>query len=354
MAIRKIVSRSITANAVDTTALATNAVTTAKVADNAITSAKALNLGRRNLLINGSFNLWQRGTSFSSNVYGADRWKFYAPGGHAYAQSTDTPDSPNNFKYSASVGGSGDATGLTQFVESLNASHIPSSGSTKVILSFYLKHTTNSGTAKITSVVGTMDSADNSGASTNRSTQNHNTTTSWARYTHEMTGADLTAAVTNGLVVTIKHNGSGTTAFLLTGCQLEISESVTDFERISLSEELDLCQRYFERIQVTGYFVTGNSYSTAQFNAAPMFFKTKKRSTPNITFPTIGTTNGTIGATSATANYVTQGSVLRSYSTTDWFQMYNNSNDGYSGFNDDGVMQIYSYGYNQITAESEI
>ena len=49
MAIRKIVSRSITANAVDTTALATNAVTTAKVADNAITSAKALNLGRRNL-----------------------------------------------------------------------------------------------------------------------------------------------------------------------------------------------------------------------------------------------------------------------------------------------------------------
>ena len=105
-----------------------------------------VNLGRRNLLINGSFNLWQRGTSFSSNVYGADRWKLYAPGGHAYAQSTDTPDSPNNFQYSASVGGSGDATGLTQFVESVNAKHIPSSGTTKVILSFYLKHTTNSGT----------------------------------------------------------------------------------------------------------------------------------------------------------------------------------------------------------------
>ena len=167
--------------------------------------------------------------------------------------------------------------GLTQFVESINASHIPSSGSTKVILSFYLKHTTNSGTGKITSVVGTMDSADNSGASTNRSTKNHNTTTSWARYTHEMTGADLTApTVTNGLVVTIKHNGSGNTVFLLTGCQLEISESVTDFERLSLSEELDLCQRYFERIQVTSYFVTGNSYTTASNELRPMFFKTKK------------------------------------------------------------------------------
>ena len=203
------------------------------------------NLGRRNILINGAFQHWQRGTSFSSNVYGSDRWKFYAPGSHAYARSTDTPDSPNNFEFSASCTGSGDATGLTQFVESKNAKHIPSSGSTKVILSFYLKHTTNSGTAKITSVVGTMNSADNSGASTNRSTKNHNTTTSWARYTHEMTGADLTAAVTNGLVVTIKHNGSGNTVFLLTGCQLEINEAVTPFESRSFAEELSLCQRYF-------------------------------------------------------------------------------------------------------------
>ena len=146
------------------------------------------------LLINGAFQHWQRGTSFSANGYGSDRWKFYAPGSHAYSRSTDTPDyglssQPSGFQYSASVGGSGDATGLTQFVESVNAAHIPPSGTTKVILSFYLKHTTNSGTAKITSIVGTMDSVnDNGSASTNRSTQNHNTTTGWVRYTHEMTG----------------------------------------------------------------------------------------------------------------------------------------------------------------------
>ena len=80
---------------------------------------------------------------------------------HAYSRSTDTPDF---FEYSASVGGSGDATGLTQFVESRNAKHIPSSGSTKVILSFYIKHTTNSGANKITSNRGTnLDSADNGG-----------------------------------------------------------------------------------------------------------------------------------------------------------------------------------------------
>ena len=84
---------------------------------------ETVNLGRRNILINGAFQHWQRGTSFSSNVYGSDRWKFYAPGSHAYARSTDTPDSPNNFEFSASCTGSGDATGLTQFVESKNAKH---------------------------------------------------------------------------------------------------------------------------------------------------------------------------------------------------------------------------------------
>ena len=276
------------ADAVTAAKLADNAVVTANVADGAVTAAKTTGVGKgKNVLINGSFNWWQRGTSFSSNVYGADRWKFYAPGGHAYAQSTDTPDSPNNFKYSASVGGSGDATGLTQFVEQMNCVHFPSSGSTKVILSFYLKHTTNSGTAKITSVVGTMDSADNSGASTNRSTKNHDTTTSWARYTHEMTGADLTAAVTNGLVVTIKHNGSGTTAFLLTGCQLEVGESVTDFERRGYGEELLLCQRYYcesaNNSGATRYFGILQAYASSAVYGVLDRFPVQMRAIPTVT-----------------------------------------------------------------------
>jgi len=237
------------------------------------TRGQSSNLGRRNILINGAFQNWQRGTSFNSNVYGSDRWKFYAPGSHAYSRSTDTPDyglatEPTGFEFSASLGGSGDATGLTQFVESRNSKHIPISGSTKVILSFYLKHTTNSGTAKITSSIGTLDSADSSGATTTRSTQNHNTTTGWVRYTHETTGATLTSAAGNGVQVTIKHNGSGTTAFLLTGCQLEISELVTPFEHRSVGEELSLCQRYYHQANFTaGPHYGGGAIAMYAFNA---------------------------------------------------------------------------------------
>ena len=44
----------------NTRSLPDNAVTTAKVADNAVTTTKlfADNLGRRNVLINGNFDVW--------------------------------------------------------------------------------------------------------------------------------------------------------------------------------------------------------------------------------------------------------------------------------------------------------
>ena len=253
------------------------------------------NLGRRNILINGAFQHWQRGTSFSSNVYGSDRWKLYAPGSHAYSRSTDTPDfglasQPNGFQFSASIGGSGDATGLTQFIESSNSKHIPTSSTTKVILSFYLKHTTNSGTAKITSSIGTLDSADASGASTTRSTQNHNTTTGWVRYTHETTGATLTSAAGNGLQVTIKHNGSGTTAFLLTGCQLEISESVTPFEHRSVGEELALCKRYYQRVSADASYDYGAitvAIATSSAWYCPFVFDGLMRVDPTLSYSAV-------------------------------------------------------------------
>ena len=280
------------------------------------------NLGRRNILINGAFQNWQRGTSFNSNVYGSDRWKFYAPGSHAYSRSTDTPDyglaaQPTGFEFSASLGGSGDATGLTQFVESINAKHIPPSGSTKVILSFYLKHTTNSGTAKITSVVGTMDSADNSGASTNRSTQNHNTTTGWVRYTHEMTGADLTSAAANGLVVSIKHNGSGTTAFLLTGCQLEINETVTPFEHRSVGEELSLCHRYCRSFSGLNF---GRCRDGDSFYGGGIIFNPPMRTTPTLkSGATYVVNSGNAGTPAINSGFNPNGDGVQMYnSATNW------------------------------------
>ena len=62
----------------------TNAVTLAQLA------SSTNPVGYRNRLINGSFDLWQRGTSFSNlQTYGADRWKAtYNDCGGNYTQQT--------------------------------------------------------------------------------------------------------------------------------------------------------------------------------------------------------------------------------------------------------------------------
>lgn len=371
------------------------------------------NLGRRNLIINGGMQVAQRGTSTtgmknSGAIFTCDRFS-YRRGGtwtnlqikHEQVDVTDTLPLSVGLRKALKVTcttaegsvpsgsvSSGEATAIGHYLEKGDTHRlgVGSSSMSVSTLSFYVKASiattygisigaeqhTNSQRIQIPFTVSSantyerisvtipaynvaLDSdADNtSGWNIHIILDGVASAKTASTWNDNSSSAEQVVILPNGVSTTGFSNTTNAT-FEITGVQLERGSVATDFEHRSFAEELSLCQRYFENIKVTGYFVTGCSYSTTQFNAAPMFFKTKKRSTPNITFPTIGTSSGTIGATDATANYVTNGSVLRSYSTEDWFQMYNNSADGYSGFNDDGVMQMYSYGYNTITAESEL
>lgn len=44
---------------------------------------------QKNRIINGAFDFWQRGASFTTNVYGADRWINVAIGGSVVPTFTD-------------------------------------------------------------------------------------------------------------------------------------------------------------------------------------------------------------------------------------------------------------------------
>ena len=74
-----VTSAKIPAGAVVASDVADGSVTTAKLADNAVTSVKALNLGRRNVIINGAMGVAQRGTSATgrgaSSNFLVDRFK---------------------------------------------------------------------------------------------------------------------------------------------------------------------------------------------------------------------------------------------------------------------------------------
>ena len=62
---------------VDAGTLATNSVDSAELIDGAVDDSHMASIsGRRNIIINGAMNFWQRATSFSvsDNIYTADRF----------------------------------------------------------------------------------------------------------------------------------------------------------------------------------------------------------------------------------------------------------------------------------------
>ena len=99
---------------VTATDIADGSVTTAKIADDAVTVAKVADqvIGRKNLIINGAMNIWQRGTTKtftandSQNYHTADRWGQFVDIDQGsgslsvtISQSTDVP-STEAFSYS--------------------------------------------------------------------------------------------------------------------------------------------------------------------------------------------------------------------------------------------------------------
>jgi hypothetical protein len=82
--------------------------------------------GFRNRIINGNFDFWQRGTSFTGNEYGADRWVNSRAGTTHTATrqaftlgQTDVPGEPTYFCRTivASVAGAGNNSILLQKIE---------------------------------------------------------------------------------------------------------------------------------------------------------------------------------------------------------------------------------------------
>jgi hypothetical protein len=215
---------------------------TRSIPDNAVTPAKVSvkHLGRRNLLINGAMQIWQRGTSFTgSNSYTADRWLTDTAGAHT--RSTDTP-AP--FDYSIKLNPSSGNAVLRQAIELSAAGEggIFQSGQ-QFTLSFWLKSSAggegiNVFIASSTTVAGaTTQMASAIGIAT--------TTTGWVKYTYTFTqsvavGSNDTCY--NIVPYVVAPSGD----IYITGLQFETGSVATDFEHRLIGEERSLCQRYYQ------------------------------------------------------------------------------------------------------------
>ena len=278
---------------------------------------------QKNIIINGDFDIWQRGTSFAAAAhrdYIADRWSYSKVGAmvHTISRDTDVPtvaESGHLSSYSMKIDcttvdssmATGDICALQYRMEGYDWKYIAQQA---ITLSFWHKHT-KTGTYCI--------AIKNSGADKSWVQEYTQTTTNtWekATLTIDASPSAGTWNYTNGVGVFLcftlaagatyqgttdtwnsanndatssQVNACDNTAnnFMLSQVQLEAGSVATDFEVKNHADELARCQRYFEilngdPILAANVYGTGQCISTSEARC-PIMYKVKKRSAPTIT-----------------------------------------------------------------------
>lgn len=245
--------------------------------------------GFRNVIINGGFDVWQRGTSFtgSSNAYGPDRFLINASGATlTVSRQTFTlgqTDVPGNPQYSCRVDvtSADDNAGLFTYIED-----VASLSGEEVTFSFYAK--TASGTHTVALKAAQIFGSGGSSTVSTGTLATFTLTTSWQRFTHTFTLPSVSGKTRgdNNYVRLEITNGANEVWDMDCACwQLEPGPVATPFERRPIATELALCQRYFERIETVGTdaaILAGFCDTTT--NAKFSFHYREKRAVPTVAF----------------------------------------------------------------------
>jgi len=201
-------------------------------ADTVAEARSLIGVGRKNLLINGGFDVWQRGTSSTvDDAYGtADRWFKYASGDTtSWGKGTDS--TVGNYCTVTAT-----STGYCNLRQRVEGFHI--SGTTDFTLSFYMKGSV--GGFPIRLEVYNLTDTNVTYGNTSIATG----TTSWTKYTVTFQ-MDETDTYDNFHIMLGSNEAAASETLYLSQVQLEVGSVATDFEHRSYAEELALCQRYF-------------------------------------------------------------------------------------------------------------
>lgn len=347
---------------VGTSNIQSSVTLTTPTIDKINTSVSGVSLGAgnasimKNRIINGSFNVWQRGTSITSvgvDTYGPDRFKQWASAGSetglsTWSQSTDVP-SGQGFQYSSQLAvttaqasfSSSQGYAFAQRIEANNIYDLSygTSGAKTTTVSFWAKSTK---TGTYTAYLINYGSA-----STNVYKQTVSLTSSWAQYTLTFAGDTSLATTTTGNATGFEFGimlSNGATSALtnswvslslanktatgqvnfydtigntlnITGVQLEIGSQATGYEYRMYGQELALCQRYYQTSTIGtpvdfsgGFGGTVYASGTQAFGCAT--FKITMRASPTVVLydgngAGVCTQNGIAGGIPATAALVT-------------------------------------------------
>jgi hypothetical protein len=353
--------------------------------------------GRRNLIINGAMQIYQRngGTlSSTSGEYGPDRFELGTANLDNLAGTlTQDSDAPDNFGSSLKITVTTAETAIAadeyayihQRIEAQNLQGLGygTSSAKQLTLSFWVK----------SSVTGTfavgLYKPDNT-AQIHNKTYTINSANTWEYKTVTFEANSLAGGAIdndNGIgfylnwhlaagsnfkgtssssgwisyVNTAWADGQDTDAVITTtnatwqlaGVQLEVGDVATPFEHRSYGEELNLCKRYFERLNFLGtdYVLQGQT-GGASTTANGLLYYTEKRTAPTVTLPSAGTSSGTITFLTPTGGYPSSvGSHTIQVAGPKQCRVYGS---GYSGLTAGRNSILFSTGTNSVDVDAEL
>ena len=208
--------------------------------------------GRRNVLINGTGIINQRGSNTTINTYGPDRWRSYGgPGSFTFSSGATAGAGEGDtfaIKFQRPEGNSvTNAMGIAQGLESRDSKQL--AGKT-LTFSFRVRVGADWNVNVNFNVYGGTGTDENPVGMTNLASQfsgsilSGNLTTSWQTITATGTIASDRTQVSVAIAWTPSGTAGANEYIEFREFQLEVGSKATPFEHRSFGEELMLCKRY--------------------------------------------------------------------------------------------------------------
>jgi hypothetical protein len=220
--------------------------------------------GWRNKIINGNFEFWQRGTSFTASGYTADRWKLTLGSGAALTLTRQLfalgqTDVPGNDKFYCRMvrgtAGSAPST-LEQRIESVRTL-----AGREITFVFWAK--ASAATTLVSKFTQNFGTGGSPSSAVDSATQNNALTTSWQKFSHRVTLASIAGKTlgSNDNDYLKAHfswsessNPTGTVEIARV-CYVEGDATAESdpFPAYFISDEEVRCRRYYAKIKDAGF-----------------------------------------------------------------------------------------------------